>query len=75
MLGEDKDEDSTPCRARLLLWLAEPYALTHQALAMPLHEPFGTAQNTAASSCSGEATGTTSHEIPLLMPTFGWWSR
>ena len=33
-----------------------------------VYEPFGTAQNTAASSCSGDAAGTTSHEPPLLIP-------
>ena len=49
MLGEDKDEDSTPCRARLLLWLAGPYALTNETPSRPLYETFGTAQNTAAS--------------------------
>ena len=74
-LSEGPAEDSTPCRARLLLWLTEPYALTHQALGMPLYEPFGTAQNTAASSCSGEATGMTSHETPLLITLIGPWSR
>ena len=56
MLGEDKGEDSTPCRDRLLLWLAGPYELTQETPSRPLYEPFGTAQNTAASSCSGEAT-------------------
>ena len=49
MLGEYKDEDSTPCRARLLLWLAGPYALTNETPSRPLYETFGTAQNTAAS--------------------------
>ena len=75
MLGEDKGEDSTPCRARLLLWLAGPYELTQETPSRPLYEPFGTAQNTAASSCSGEATGTTSHETPLLITLIGPWSR
>ena len=70
-----KGDDSTSRRARQLLWLTGPHEPARQAPSRPLHEPFGTAQNTAASSCSGEATGTTSHETPLLITLIGPWSR